>query len=346
MIQTKQQCVSLTSMSCLPDGFFELEVANILDLFPTPTLIHLQGIKEAPLFVSIMLHGNEYSGLKSVQRLLSKYQNRLPRSMYLFIGNVEAASQGERTLKGQVDFNRCWPGTNLASNQYTKLMQKVVDNITQQPLFAAIDVHNNTGTNPHYACMTDVTRSNQHVAAMFNHIALVFKQPKGVSTMAFDSVCPAVTLECGKPGDEAGIQHATDLLDALLHLDHFPLKPVAAHDLQLVKSLATVNVEAGVTFSFQNTSDVDLWFDEDFERKNFTEIESDEVFAFTRIDKPLKITNQHGTDITEIIIRIENNRIYLNKALMPAMITIDPSIIQQDCLCYLLKDYPAKDEDT
>ena len=329
----------LTLLDQLPEGFFELEIDTILDLFPTPTLIHLQGDKEPALFVSILLHGNEYSGLKIMQAVLAPYASRLPRSLFLFIGNVEAAYANCRTLPGQTDFNRCWPGCELEPNDYTRMMQQVIQRIQPQHLYAAIDLHNNTGANPHYACLTEVTPTNQHLAAMFNHIGLVFKRPKGVSTMAFNGFCPAATLECGKPGDAAGIQHGAEMIDALLHMDHFPDRPIAPHDLQLVQSLATLNIPPDVSFDFNLSAQADLIFESGFERKNFTEIKPTEVFAFTRVSRPLTISNQDGEDVTDEIMRVQNGRVYLNRTLMPAMITLDKSVIRQDCLCYLLTDY-------
>ena len=329
----------LDQLTRLPEGFLDLTVENILSVLPKPTLIRLEGARREALFVSILLHGNEYSGLIAVQRLLAKYPGLLPRDMVLFVGNVSAAAVGRRTLPGQTDFNRCWPGSELSTNPVIRMARQVFDSVTGSPLFAAIDVHNNSGANPHYACMTDVTQANQHLAAMFNHIGLVFKRPRGVSTMAFDGVCPAVTIECGRPGDEAGIQHAFEMLDALLNMDHLPQRPVAPHDLQLVQSLATMNVRDDVTFDFNLSAQADLTFDAGFERKNFTELKSTDVLAHTRVARPLRITNQQGDDVTDEMMRVENGKVYLNRTLMPAMITLDKAIVRQDCLCYLLADY-------
>lgn len=333
----------LQQITGLPSGFFELETSDILDLFPEPTLIHLSGSRSEALFVSVLLHGNEYSGLKVLQRLLAKYTQALPRPMKILIGNVRAAAQGRRTLPGQTDFNRCWPGTELEEDDKTRLARDVVDIVTAQPLLAAIDVHNNSGVNPHYACMTHVTRENQHLAAMFNHIGLVFTRPKGVSTMAFDEICPAITIECGRPGDEMGIQRATELLDALLHIDHLPERPVAPHDLQLVRSAATLNIPDDVTFDFNLSAQADLTFDSGFERNNFTEIKSTDVFAHTRVSRPLIVTDQQGEDVTDALMRVVNGKVYLNRTMMPAMITLDKTIIRQDCLCYLMVDYEERD---
>ncbi len=329
----------LTLLSEIPEGFFDIEFDRIREVFPTPTLLYLEGDKSPALFVSILLHGNEYSGLKAVQVLLARYFYHLPRSLYLFIGNVAAAEANCRLLPGQIDYNRCWPGTDMEENPITRKMQRVFDIIMVDGLFAAIDVHNNTGANPHYTCMTDATRDNQHLAAMFNHIGLVFNHPKGVSTMAFNGLCPALTVECGRPGDETGIKHVTEYLDALLHLDHFPQRPIAPHDLQLVSSLATLTIPNDVSFDFNLSAQADLTFEMGFERKNFTEIKSTDVFAFTRIKKPLIITDHEGEDITDELLRIENGKVYLNRTMIPAMITVDKSIIRQDCLCYLMVDY-------
>jgi succinylglutamate desuccinylase len=330
---------SFSIIDHLPDGFFDAEISNIRSVFPKPTLVQLTGDKQDALFVSILLHGNEYSGLKSLQLLLQKYPDHLPRSLSFFVGNVEAAEANMRVLPGQTDFNRCWPGSELEASAMTGMMRTVVDELGKKPLFAAIDLHNNNGVNPHYAGMTDVTDENQYMAAMFNHIALYFEMPKGVSTMAFNGICPALTLECGRPGEEFGIQHAAELLDALLHLDHFPQRPVPAHDLQLVQSQVTVNIPDEVSFEFNLSAQADLTFEQGFDRKNFTEIKPGDVFAYTRVERPMLITNQQGEDVTDDIMRIEEGKVYLNKILMPAMITMDKYVIRQDCLCYLMSDY-------
>lgn len=339
LIDNELMSYRLSIINHLPDGFFDAEISNIREVFAHPTLVQLAGDKAQTLFVSILLHGNEYSGLKSLQRLLKKYPQHLPRSLCFFVGNVEAAEANLRVLPDQIDFNRCWPGTDMEPNAATQMTQQVVDIVTRQPLFAAIDLHNNNGLNPHYACMTDVTDANQQLAAMFNHIALFFRMPRGVSTMAFNGICPALTLECGRPGDEFGIQHATELLDALLHLDHIPQRPVAAHDLQLVQSQVTLKIPEHVSFEFNLSAQADLIFDAGFERKNFTEIKTTDVFAYTRVERPLIMTNQQGEDVTDDVMRIENGRVYLNKIFMPAMIAMDEYVVRQDCLCYLMSDY-------
>lgn len=338
---------SLNILNDLPDAFLDISYRDIKRVFDKPTLVHIKGYKSPALFVSILLHGNEFSGLEIMQELLKKYKTtngyKLPRDLWLFVGNVDAAELGLRALDGQIDFNRAWPGTPDPETDTAKLIQKVVDTISKDGLFASVDLHNNTGQNPHYGCISIVNEENKYLCTLFNHIGMVFTSPKGVSTMAFDTLCPAITLECSTPGNRPAIEKAFSLVDDLMHMDHFPNKPVPSHDLQLVKNSATIKINADVTFSFEDdsssSSDMDLIVVNNFDHHNFTMLKKNEVFAYSKIDKPLVVTLPNGTDITDKIIQNKNGNISLKKALMPAMITMDKNIVLQDCLCYLLEDY-------
>lgn len=330
----------------IPDTFLDISSREIKKVFDKPTLIHLDGDKSPALFVSILLHGNEYSGLEIMQEILKKYKTqnayKLPRELWLFVGNVDAAQQGLRAIEGEVDFNRAWPGTPYPESDTAKLIQEVVTLISKDGLFASLDLHNNTGQNPHYGCISNVNEENKYLCTLFNHIGMVFKSPKGVSTVAFDNICPAITLECSTPGNKPAKEKAFMLINDLMHLDHFPTKAVAKQDLQLVQNSATVKINSDVSFCFEDStcSDAhDLVIVKNFERHNFTLLEIGEVFAYSKVQKPLIVLSQEGEDITHNIIQNDNGNISLKKAMMPAMITMDKDIVLQDCLCYLLEDY-------
>lgn len=324
-------------LPALPDGFFNIDISNIREVFPRPALIQIPGDNPQALFVTILQHGNEYTGLTVMQRVLQKY-DKLPRSVILFVGNVRAAEANRRLLPDQEDYNRCWPGTLREASETTGMMQRVFELANEQDLFAAIDIHNNTGRNPHYACVTDVNMQNRNLAAHFNKVAMVMNR-KGVSTMAFDGICPAVTLECGMPGDPDGIEHACRFLEDLLVMEAIPDKKPTREELHLVVSHAMLNIPDEVSFAFDPEADADLLFDTDFESRNFTLLDPNQVFGYTRIERPLAITDEQGLDITDATMRVDDGRIYLNYTMMPAMITRNQEVVRQDCLCYLLQDY-------
>ena len=187
---------NLTVLDTLPEGITEVKPADLYQILPTPTLIHLPGRTEKPMFVSVLQHGNEVTGLLAVQALLSKYQSQqLPRSLSIFFGNVEAAKQGLRKLDGQPDYNRVWPGTEQQPTEESGNALQIVDEMKKRGVFISIDVHNNTGINPHYACINKLDTSFLHLANLFGRFVVYFIRPKGVQSAAFAEFCPAVTLE-------------------------------------------------------------------------------------------------------------------------------------------------------
>lgn len=336
---------NLKILDDIPDEFLEISSREIKKVFNTPALIRIKGDKEPPLFVSILLHGNEYSGLEIMQDILEKYKTtngyKLPRTLWLFVGNVDAAELGVRCLDSQLDFNRAWPGTPHKGENTAILIQKVVDTISKEALFASVDLHNNTGQNPHYGCISVVNEQNKYLCSLFNHFAMVFKAPKGVSTMAFDNICPAITLECSTPGNIPAKNKAYELVDALLHMDHFPQKEILKKDLQLLKNSATVKINKDITFEFgpKPDSKLDLVVIDKFDHHNFSMLKQGEIFAYSKHPKPLLVLSSDLKDITDEVIQNKDGEISLKKGKIPAMISIDKSIVLQDCLCYLLEEY-------
>jgi hypothetical protein len=59
-------------------------------------------------------------------------------------------------LPGQPDYNRIWPGGEADDSPEARMMAEVVAVLHKRGLFASVDVHNNTGLNPHYACINRV----------------------------------------------------------------------------------------------------------------------------------------------------------------------------------------------
>ena len=86
----------LNELNRIPHGLLELQAPQLADALHGPTLITLQGMREPALFVSVLLHGNETTGWEAVRQLLRDYtagggERPLPRTLVLFIGNVDAA---------------------------------------------------------------------------------------------------------------------------------------------------------------------------------------------------------------------------------------------------------------
>ena len=330
---------TLKQLNFLPDSLLTATPQTLHSSFSSPTLIHLQGKKSAPLFVSVLLHGNEPTGFLALQALLKKYQNKtLPRSLSIFLGNTLAASHNLRHLDNQPDFNRIWAGTELAPCPETQLADQIVEIMSQRKVFASIDVHNNTGINPHYACITRLNNQSTQLARLFSRLVLYFLYPKGVQSAAFAPLCPSVTLECGRPSHTQGTIHVLDYLDSCLHLSKLANHPVLAQDIDLFQTKASVKIKPETHFSFSDKK-ADLLLNKNIERMNFTEVPIGTILGTVKnnFQMPVIALQENGNTVTDNFFTVQDNNLQINKKTMPSMLTLDERVIQQDCLCYLME---------
>lgn len=329
-------------LDAIPDGFLTTEANRLQTLLPKPTLLHLPGKQEPPIFVSVLLHGNEPTGLLAVQRLLNKYRDKpLPRSLSVFIGNVSAAARALRRFENQPDYNRIWPGTELASCPETEMAAAIVAIMRGRGVFVSIDVHNNTGLNPHYACINSLEQPFLQLASLFGRLIVYYLRPKGVQSAAFAKLCPSATLECGKPGQDQGVEHAFRFIDDCLHLNELPALRPTAQKIDLFHTVAQVKIDDAVDFSFRRP-DADLFLSGDLDLLNFTEIAPGTSFGKIKNGSglPLNAFDEHGKNVTDEFFSLQNNDVRIKRATMPSMLTLDERVIRQDCLCYLMERLP------
>lgn len=334
--------MTLVTLDHLPEGLMDLEARRLHTRLAGPTLIHLPGRRPEPLFVSVLLHGNEDSGWEAMRQVLIRHQRHgLPRALSLFIGNVAAARAGARRLEGQVDYNRVWPGTPETHRPEAAVMRQVLNDMARRGVFASVDIHNNTGLNPHYACVNRLEARFLQLATLFSRTVVYFLRPLGVQSAAFADLCPAVTIECGKPGAAQGESHAADFIEACLNLAAFPSHPVPPQDIDLYHTVATVTVPEPVSFGFE-PDEADIVFPSGLDHLNFQELPAGSELGRVRggLARPLEVTDECGADVGQRILDCKDGRLRLRKRLMPAMLSRDAQAIRQDCLCYLMERLP------
>ncbi len=333
----------LNEINKIPVGLLELEAKQLIDMLDGPTLIHLKGNSDDTLFISLLLHGNEPVGWEAIRRLLKDYtvaggKKPLPRNISIFIGNVKAASQGLRRLDGQADFNRVWPGGNSQSPE-AAMMQQVVDIMVKRNLFASIDLHNNTGINPHYGCINAVEPQFLRLALLFSRLVIYFITPTGVQSLAFAKHCPAITIEAGKVGDESGITHTMEFVDACLHLHELSSEPLHHEEIDLYHTVAIVKIPKDISFGFDG-EDRTLSFHLELERFNFSELPAKTVWAEIYGQQiPLEVISENGNIVTDRFFENAGGKLINKIPLMPSMLTINKRVIEQDCLCYIMERY-------
>lgn len=333
----------LHELDTLPIDLLGVDSRGLAAVLPGPTLIHLPGTREPPLFVSVLMHGNEPVGWDAVRTLLARRLERhgewrLPRALSLFIGNIAAAAQGLRHLPGQPDFNRVWPGSDRPWTPEHALMDQVVSIMARRGVFASLDLHNNTGSNPHYACINELDPRFLRLGTLFSRTLVHFTHPRGVQSLAMARHAPAVTVECGRAGEPAGVDHAMRFIDAALRLAELSAHPLPPQDFDLFRTVAQVRIRDDVAFDFQ-PADTGLALDPELERLNFHELPAGMAFGRLRAPGgplPVAVHDATGTDIGARYFEIRDGELRLRTAIIPSMLTRDCQVIRQDCLCYLM----------
>lgn len=367
----------LTILDQFPPEALECAATDLHRHFSGPTLIHLPGERPEPLFVSVLLHGNETTGWEAMRALLRKFRDRPPpRALSLFLGNIEAARRGVRRLDEQLDFNRVWPladsaarpnelaeppQSESAAQDTAKIMAQVVAEMRARACFASIDIHNTTGSNPHYGCVNKLDGAFLNLARLFSRTVIYFLRPLGVQSAAFAEFCPAVTIECGKAEGQTGIRHAMDFVETVLHLKELAPQRPPAREYDLYHTVAVVKVPESTSFRFQSpaatqasrAAQSDLIFDGDLDRWNFRELAHGTVFGNAQGSARLAAWDETGREVGAEFFEYRDahdshaagvREIRLKKAVMPSMLTVDPEIVRQDCLGYFMErlEHPAE----
>lgn len=340
--------MKLTELDYLPDGLLERPASALHQQLDGPTLIHLAGRNKRPLFVSVLQHGNEVTGWEALRRLLKGYgqSKELPRSLLIFFGNIQAAKHRLRRLDEQPDYNRCWPGGHVVDPEHVRLFQHIHERILASKPIAGIDIHNNTGLNPHYAAVNRIRSNHLKLASLFSPKVVFFTMPSGTLSHSLSEYFPAVTLECGLAGEIHGTDHTLNYLETCLRLEDIPNQRVDADAVHLYHMVATVKVSNDVLFGFGRVP-AELALRENLDHFNFCELPPGTSFGLLSNGnrRPLIATDTAGNDITDLYFSFENGQVETVREVMPSMLTLDRRVIQQDCLCYLMERIHYEDHE-
>lgn len=326
----------LNVLEGFPKELLAAGARTVADVLPGPTLIHIPGKRPEPLFVSVLLHGNEDGGWEAVRGLLAGRGGKvLPRALSLFIGNVAAARENRRFLDGQADYNRIWTG---GGSDEQAMAAEIVSTMAARSVFASIDIHNNTGMNPHYACLYRLDSRALNLAALFSRTVVFARKPEGAQTQAFSRICPSVTIECGRQGKNSGADHARQFVEASLRVADVSDCPVPEHDVDLYHIVAVVKVRPGADFHFGD-GDGGLSLRADLDRINFCKLEKDTTFGTVAgpPERYLAVQDEGGGDATAHYFRTSGGRLVTRVPVMPSMFTTSAEAVRQDCLGYFME---------
>ena len=298
----------------LPATVAALPANELVDALGGPTLFDLRKPNKPPLFVSVLLHGNEHSGWDALRHLRDELERT---SALVFIGNVHAAQAGTRALPGRVDFNRVWEGGETPE---AAIAEQVVAFAQEAKPRLAVDIHNNTGRNPPYAVVFRADRDTLATARAFAQTALLATQPRGVQTRRFAQFCTALTVEVGTPCDAQSTVRATRFLRRLLADERTPTDDPGSLSLFETVARVMVDEEASIVPAAQ--------------RFNFRTAPAGQALA---TDGALEARTADGACVNDDYLLVRDSATVLAKPTAIGMYTADLAAARSDCLCYLLK---------
>ncbi len=332
------QNFTLQEFDDIPTGLLSADAGDLVSLLGGPSLINIAGAPgRPPLFVSSMLHGDEITGLLAMQQLLSYFSGReLPRPIYWFIGNVAAAASGQRRLAEQTDYNRIWAAD--CDVPEAAIARAVLQRLEEVPPFAAVDIHNNSGRNPAFACVNRLTPEFVGLAGLFSDTIIHFTRPKGVCSLACAEIAPSVTLECGQPCEPEPLRRTVEYLKQLLVLDELPTAKQLNSRPKVLETVATIRVKPGVSFDFAGEGGSELSFRADLESLNFTESAAGTKWAdSSSLEPAVQVEGIDGRDVTAHYFEQRGRQLVQNRDEIPAMLSSSPQAVRQDCLGYFME---------
>ena len=321
-------------LSSLPAGFLDCNADQLYKILDGPTLINLPGVKPEPIFICTLLHGNETTGFESLKRVLKRTDlATLPRSVSIFIGNVEAARKGERRLPDQPDYNRIWC---TGSSDEHAMTRDVLAFMQQRSVFACIDIHNNTGRNPHYAIIATLDRHHLALAGNFSRQVVYATYPDTSCSVAFSRLCPSITIEAGVVGDTSGVDHVVRYLTYCLSNDDWQRHDPG--DVDLYHTVAVVKIKQSCSIGLSG-AETDIELIPDVDRFNFNMLDPGTRLASARNGSGdcLVVEGAQGRAKLSDYLSLKDGELRTVKPIMPAMLTTDCDIIKMDCLCYLME---------
>ena len=328
--------MKLNIIEKVPNDLYTCDVKDIHDVLNGPTILHLKGKSSKALFISTLLHGNETTSFFVIQKLLKEYKEKeIPRDLIIFIGNTIGASHGLRHLPDQPDYNRIWKEGDTPEHL---LATEVFVYAKQHDLFASIDIHNNTGKNPFYACINLIHDNWVELGSLFSNQIVYFTEPSEVQSMAFAELCPSVTIEAGLPGNAEGTEVVFRFLDDVMNLDSFKDK-FSKRDADVFHTIGRIHISKDATVDFDNNieSENDISFISNIDSMNFELLKRGDHLGFCKNALNIQAYNNRGDEISNDIFDFTDGKITANRIFIPSMFTKDVYVMKEDCLGYIME---------
>jgi hypothetical protein len=335
------------------DGYEELkplldgsDADVLLGLAGKPALIRIPAASTAHApkgrLVSCLLHGNEPSGFLAIVDVLRRGE-RFPFDLWVLIGNVRAATEdgfyAHRHLDDQEDFNRVW-GVRSLTTDMRRCAADILEHLRSADLGAALDVHNNSGRNPYYSILTELSPAGLRLASMCADTMLLWRLRMHTLMDALATVCPAVTVECGAAHQSEGDAFAAAVVHRFLTTADVAV-PAAGdppRPRHVVEVLHRVIVRPDVELSFGPAAGgAGFAVVPALDTYNFGVLPAQHTIGHVDpgSSMPLAAYDVNGREVADRLFRITpDGAVVLAADVMPIMMTTTVEQTRRDCLFY------------
>jgi hypothetical protein len=218
-------------------------------------------------------------------------------------------------------------------------MAEVVQRMRQRGLFASIDLHNNTGANPHYACVNVIDNRFCTWPRCSRAPWSTSSAPAGCNPRPWRSCVRRSRWNAARSKDQRGIDHARGVRRRLpapvptarsagARARHRPLphRRAASRCRRRRLRLPAPDRAAGALPRPWSTS-------------TSANCRRHGLRPLPRRAPPLDVRDEWGRDVGRALLRLRGRRAAAALPVMPSMLTCDAEVIRQDCVCYLLERY-------
>ncbi|MCO4794224.1 MAG: succinylglutamate desuccinylase/aspartoacylase family protein [Bacteriovoracaceae bacterium] len=320
----------------IPSNFFQITPLGVEKEFKGPSVFHIKGREERPFIFSTLLHGNETTGFFALQKFLEYYWDNeltLPRSVIIILGNPAAAAKSKRHLDDQPDFNRIW---TKGETPWHKLAEDLMTKIEEYNPLACVDIHNTSGKNPKYGCVSKKDDLTLKLAGLFHSPLIYVTEPSEVFMSATSKFCPSVTLECGKPGDLEALNSVVEYLKDLIETkpEHLP-----EYNGDVYKTIARLKIPQGAWIDFigKNDPEVNFSFIPQIEKLNFNTVPKGQVLAKVNGKNVIEVLDDNNNNISDQYFEIVEDQMVFKKEAFPSMFSTSIEVVKSDVLGYLME---------
>lgn len=333
--------IFLQEFNYIPGGLLDTHARDLHEVLYGPSLIQLTGRETRPIAISVLLNGDDDTGLQALQQVLKRYANQLlPRSLLIFIANVDAAKFAVPHLNGQGDYQQLFANTDTdLDNPEAEVVAKARQVMFSRKPLLHVQLHRCATTSRDVVVIPELDATSLKFAQYFSRHIVV--SPEDFNTAQAPKI-PQMAAYAGSKDNEDAADRLEELLDTLIHW-HQILDIDADPELfNLYEIAASVQLPEDMSFGF-GSAQTNVRFIEDLEDYSFVHTQKGLTIGFVKENEQARFLIEHREhQDAHSFLLVEKNEIKLNSSLTPAFVNMTETRIRQKSLFKLLKPIKSK----